>query len=90
MTSPQIYILIGIIALAGIMAVLVLTKKKMNKPLTPLSGLAFGFIIAGMIFGENRLVGYGLMGFGVALAVVDMVRKLKDKKDQKNYDQKNQ
>lgn len=90
MTSPQIYILIGIIALAGIMAVLVLTRKKMNKPLTPLAGLAFGFIIAGMIFGENRLVGYGLMGFGVALAVIDMVRKLKAKKDQKNYDQKNQ
>ena len=81
MTSSQVYILIVIIALAGIMVVLVLTRKKMKKPLTPLAGLAFGFIIAGMIFGDNRLIGYGLMGIGVVLAVIDMVKKLKTKKD---------
>jgi len=81
MTSSQIYILIGIIALAGIMAVLILTRKKMKRPLSPLAGLAFAFIIAGMVFGDSRLIGYGLMGVGVVLAVVDMVRKLKVKKD---------
>ena len=81
MTSSQIYILIGIIALAGIMVILVLTRKKINKPLTPLAGLAFGFIIAGMIFGESRLIGYGLIGVGVVLAVIDIVRKTKVKKE---------
>ena len=83
MTSSQIYILVAIIALAGIMTVLVLTRKKMNKSLTPLAGLAFGFIIAGIIFGDSRAVGYGLMGIGVVLAVIDIVKKLKAKKEVK-------
>ncbi len=81
MTSSSIYILIGIIALAGIMAVLIPTRKKIRKPLSPLAGLAFAFIIAGLIFDENRLIGYGLMGVGVVLAVIDMVKKLKAKRD---------
>lgn len=81
MTSSQIYILVGIIALAGIMVVLALARKKIGRPLSPLAGLAFAFIIAGMIFGENRIIGYGLMGFGVVLAAIDIVRKLRAKRD---------
>jgi uncharacterized membrane protein YgdD (TMEM256/DUF423 family) len=81
MTSSQIYVLVGIIALAGIMVILALTRKKIGRPLSPLAGLAFGFIIAGMIFGENRIIGYSLMGFGVVLAVIDMVKKLKVRRD---------
>jgi len=77
MTSSSIYILIGIITLAGIMAVLVLTRKKMKKPLSPLASLAFAFIIAGLIFGENRLIGYSLMGVGVVFAIIDIIKKLK-------------
>jgi len=81
MISSQIYILIGIIALAGIMVILILTRKKIKRPLSPLAGLAFAFIIAGLIFGESRLIGYGLMGIGVILAIIDMIRKLKAKKN---------
>ncbi len=76
MNASQIYILISVIALAGIMAALILTRKKMQKPLSPLAGLAFVFILAGLIFGENRLIGYGLMGIGVVLAIIDIIRKL--------------
>jgi len=82
MNSSQIYILISIIALACIMFILILTRKKMQKPLTPLTGLAFAFVIAGLIFGESRLTGYILMGIGVILAVVDIVRKMKGKKEE--------
>ena len=82
MISSQIYILVGIIALAGIMVILVLTTKKIKRPLSPLAGLAFAFIIAGLVFGESRLIGYGLMGIGVILAVIDIVRKMKAKKEQ--------
>ncbi len=82
MISSQIYILVGIIALAGIMVILVLTRKKIKRPLSPLAGLAFAFIIAGLVFGESRLIGYGLMGIGVILAVIDIVRKMKAKKEQ--------
>ncbi len=79
MDASQIYILISIIVLAIIMVILILTRKKRQKSLSPLAGLAFALIIAGIIFGENRLIGYSLMGVGVALAIIDMVRKLKTK-----------
>jgi len=79
MNPSQTYILISIIALAGIMVALILTRKKMRRPLSPLAGMAFAFVIAGLIFGESRLIGYGLMGVGVILAVIDIIRKLKVK-----------
>jgi hypothetical protein len=37
-----------------------------------LAGLAWAFVLAGIIFGEDRLIGYGLMGVGVVLAVIDV------------------
>lgn len=76
MNISQIYILVSIIVLAAI-AILVffVSKNKEEKKLTPLAGLAFGFVLAGIIFGDDRLIGYGLMGVGVLLAIVDMVRK---------------
>lgn len=78
MVISQIYVLIAIIVLA-IIAILMFFVRKDNKqkPLTPLAGLAFGFVIAGIIFGETRLVGYSLIGIGVLLAIIDTIIKLK-------------
>ncbi|MFA6022699.1 MAG: hypothetical protein WC781_01275 [Candidatus Pacearchaeota archaeon] len=80
MEASQIYILILIIVLL-IIAILVffVRKNKKQKPLTPLAGLAFGFIIAGIVFGQSRLVCYSLMGIGVLLAIIDVIIKLKKK-----------
>lgn len=76
MESSQIYILISIIILLIIAVLVIFIKKnKKQKPLTPLAGLAFGFVLAGIIFGDNRLVGYSLMGIGVILAIIDAIRK---------------
>ena len=77
MNTSQIYILIGLIVLAAIMIVLILTRKKMRKPLSRLAGFAFVFIMAGLIFGKNRLIGYSLMGIGVVFAIIDIIKKLK-------------
>ncbi len=78
MESSQIYILISIIVLLIIAILLIFVRKnKKQKSLTPLGGLAFAFVIAGIVFGENRLVGYGLMGVGVLLAIIDSIKKLK-------------
>ncbi len=77
MDASQIYILISIIVLAIIMVILILTRKKRQKSLSPLAGLAFALIIAGIIFGENCLIGYSLMGIGIVLAFIDIIRKLK-------------
>lgn len=77
MNTPQSYILISVIVLAIIMTVLILTRKKMQKPLSKLAALAFLLIIAGIIFGENRLISYSLMGVGAVLAIIDIIKKLK-------------
>ena len=43
--------------------------------LTRLAGVAFALVVAGVLFGEHQPLGYALMGAGVALAVVDIVRR---------------
>jgi len=76
MNPSQIYIAISILVLA-IIALLVFFKTKKEKKLTPIAGLAFGFILAGIIFGDNRLIGYILIGIGVILAIIDIIKKVK-------------
>ncbi len=78
MNTSQTYILISIIVLAVIMTILILVRKKMGKPLSKLTAIAFMFVIAGIAFGDNRLTSYILMGFGVALAIIDIIRKSKN------------
>lgn len=80
MAASQIYIAISIVVLA-ILAVLFffLNKNKKDRKLTPLAGIAFGFILAGIIFGDDRRIGYSLMGIGVILSVIDIILKLKKK-----------
>ena len=76
MNAPQIYIIIAILALAVIAAFVIFMKKdKKAKKLTPLASLSFAFVIAGIIFGDDRLIGYSLMGIGIILAIIDAVKK---------------
>jgi len=83
MEASQIYILISIVILLIIFILLFFVakknKNKKQKPLTPLAGIAFAFILASIIFGEDRLAGYSLLGIGVLLAVIDIIKKLKKK-----------
>jgi hypothetical protein len=74
MAISTIYIAISILTLAII--ALLLFKVKPKK-LSRLSSIAFVFILAGVVFGDSRLVGYSLMGIGVIISIVDMVLKLK-------------
>ena len=76
MTSGQIYIVILVLVLAIIaILVFVVNKNKQEQKFTPLAGLGFGFILAGLFFGDKRLIGYSLIGIGVILAIVDMIKK---------------
>ena len=76
MSISQMYIALFVIVLA-IVAVLVFVVGKggAGQRLTPLASFAFAFVLAGLLFGENRIIGYGLMGIGVFLALVDMFNK---------------
>ncbi len=75
MNASQIYIAIAIVIMAIIAALVIFASKRKGKRLTPMAGLAFAFVLAGILFNQERWLGYGLLGIGVILAVVDMVRK---------------
>lgn len=74
MTPSQIYVALIIISLA---LIFIGIKNSKPKRLSLLASIAFGFIVAGIIFGENRLIGYSLFAIGITLSVVDMYMKSK-------------
>jgi hypothetical protein len=74
--AAQVYLLVALIVLAMGCALVVLAGRR-GRPghLTRLAGVAFALVVAGVIFGAHRVLGYALIGTGVALAVVDIVRR---------------
>ena len=78
MNFPIIYVLIILAALV-VIAFMILSVRlhKGEYKLSPLAGLAFAFVIASVMFSERRLIGYGLIGVGVILAVVDIIIKMR-------------
>jgi hypothetical protein len=75
MLSPLPYIIISILVLFVVVVfVVTILRDRSSDRLTPLAGLAFGFIIAGILFGGNRTLGYSLIGVGVLLALIDIFR----------------
>ena len=76
MIFSQPYILIAvIIILATALLLFVIRRNSDVNRLSPIAGLAFAFIIAGIVFSGDQTLGYILMGIGLVLAVVDMIRR---------------
>jgi len=74
----QTYIAIAIGALASVVVLMILMRKMRPRGrLSFLAGLSFTLVIAGIVFGENRWLGYVLLSLGVLLAVVDAVKKMR-------------
>ncbi|HSN60265.1 MAG TPA: hypothetical protein VLR49_04995 [Ferruginibacter sp.] len=50
--------------------------------MSPLAGLSFVIMLAGIIFGDEQWYGYGLMAVGISLAIlaISRINKLKRKK----------
>ena len=67
------YILITIVVLAILVIVLVIAGKQVKTRPSKWAFLAFSLIVAGIVFGENRLIGYCLMGTGILLAFIDII-----------------
>lgn len=81
MFTGNSFLLIAIITLA-VLAFLIFYKRneRKGKNLTPLAGLSFAFILAGILFGEDQTIGYSLLGIGMALAIADIVIKFRSNK----------
>ena len=74
MDASQVWVAVAIVVLA-LVAVLVFAvgRGQRRNRLTPLAGLAFACVVAGIVLGDDRLIGYGLIGAGVALAIADAI-----------------
>jgi membrane-bound ClpP family serine protease len=77
MTMSRFYIAAVLVILAAIALMAFLTRNaRQQRRLSTLAGMALVFVLAGLFFGENRLLGYGLIAIGVVLAIVDVFRRL--------------
>jgi hypothetical protein len=80
MNASPVYIALSLVVLAIIaILVIVTSKKKKQKQPSKLAMFAFLFIISGIFFGDNRLIGYSLIGAGVLLAILDIIRNRQNK-----------
>jgi len=76
MTAENIYIILAVLVLFMIVMMLVVgSRLKKDKTLSPLAGLAFACIVAGIFFGNRPIIGFGLLAVGVILAVGDIIIK---------------
>ena len=67
-----VYIGISIAAFIAMIAVLFLNWRKSHQ-ISTLTMLGLTVIVLGIIFGDNRWVGYPLLGVGALLAIIDAV-----------------
>ncbi|HQM56352.1 MAG TPA: hypothetical protein PKZ57_02480 [Methanoregulaceae archaeon] len=73
MDASQGYLAISITILAIVALLLFIAgRKKPREDLSGLVAISLALITAGIVFGENLLVGYSLIGAGVLLAVIDI------------------
>ena len=72
-----VWIAISIIALVVIVVFLLIGRGRQYKKPSNLAILGMSLVVLGIIFGDDRLIGYSFIGVGVLLSVVDIVRNRK-------------
>jgi hypothetical protein len=71
-----VFVALAIAALAVVAGLAFVRRGDGRARLSPLAGLSMAFVVAGIVFGgDERLLGYSLMGVGITLAVIDIVRR---------------
>ena len=74
MTPSQLYVAVVVLFLA---LVFISIKNSKPKRLSVLTSIAFGLIVAGIVFGENRSISYSLLAVGIILSAIDAYMKSK-------------
>jgi len=71
-----VWITIAIAALVVIMVLLIISRRKRKQIINPSNLLILGMtcVVLGIIFGDDRVIGYSFMGVGVLLSVIDAIR----------------
>jgi hypothetical protein len=76
MNNSLPYMIFTIVTMV-LLAMVFLLKKTDDPKFTPLASLAFTFVLAGIVFSENRITGYGMLLVGISLAIADLLNKSK-------------
>jgi len=74
MSIAYVGIAIGALLILGMLAYATVKSGRPGR-ITPLASLAFVLVLAGILFGQEQLIGYGLIAAGVILALIDILRK---------------
>jgi hypothetical protein len=69
-----VWIAISIIALVVIVVLLLIARGRQYQQPSNLAILGMSLVVLGIIFGDNRLVGYPLIGVGIFLSVIEAIR----------------
>ena len=72
-----LWIAISIIALVVIVVLLLIARGKQYRKPSNLAILGMSLVVLGIIFGDDRLIGYSFIGVGVLLSVIDAIRNRK-------------
>lgn len=79
--DSSIIVVTLVVALTAIAVLLTIIAKVHTHEggLSPLAGIAFGCIAAGFVTSDDQLVSCALFVVGVVMAIVDIIRKSKQK-----------
>jgi hypothetical protein len=69
-----VWIAISIIALVVIVVLLLIARGRQYQQPSNLAILGMSLVVLGIIFGDNRLIGYPLIGVGIFLSVIEAIR----------------
>jgi hypothetical protein len=72
-----VWIAISIAALVVIVVLLLIGRGKQYHKPSNLAILGMSLVVLGIIFGDDRLIGYSFIGIGVLLSVIDAIRNRK-------------
>jgi len=72
-----LWIAISIIALIVIVVLLLIARGKQYPKPSNLAILGMSLVVLGIIFGDDRLIGYSFIGVGILLSAIDAVRTRK-------------
>lgn len=70
----QLWLIVGIVILIVLLAVVFMIRKKRTNKENALVTLGMVFVVLGIVFGDDRLLGYSLIGVGVLLSIISVIR----------------
>jgi uncharacterized membrane protein len=70
----QLWLMVGIASVIVLLAVVFLIRKKRTNKENTLVTLGMVFVVLGIVFGDDRLLGYSFIGVGVLLSIISVIR----------------